>query len=70
MPLAVRHGDETAAGAKHARELAEAAIDVGEVEEHPRRDHTVERPVLEREARSVSHQGLYATTSGELDHPR
>ena len=38
----------TPARPEHARELREAAVEVGDVEEHPRRDDAVERRVRER----------------------
>jgi hypothetical protein len=38
----VRDGDQTPSRAQNTGELAERAIDVGHVVEHPSRDHAIE----------------------------
>src|SRR5204862_6992349 len=66
----VRHGDETAAWAEYARDLAEGTREIRNVVEHPRRDHDVEARSLERERLHVADSGVEPPTPGHLDHAR
>src|SRR5829696_1618367 len=68
MVLAVRDGDEVAAGTKDARDLGEPEIDVGDVVEHPRRHDAVERRVAERQRLDISDARVHAARVRELDH--
>ena len=69
VPTAVRDGDEATTRHEHAAELGEAAIEIGDVVEHPGRDRAVERLGLKRERLHVSDERVDAAGPRELDHP-
>ena len=58
VPGAVRDGDQPAARTKHAVELRDRPVDVGNVVEHPGGDGCVEAPILERKLLDVADCGL------------
>jgi hypothetical protein len=64
----VRRRDEAPARAQHTRQLAEGAVEIGHVVEHPRGDRNVERPVLEGQLPNVPDLRVDAACTRELDH--
>src|SRR6266536_2471088 len=62
-------GDEPAAGRQHSRKLAQRAVDVGHVVEHPCGDRHVELALRERKLLHVADSRVQTLAALVLDHP-
>ena len=67
---AVCDRDERTTGPKDAGDFGKAAFEVGNVIEHPCRDHGVELTVAERNLFNVGDEGVQAAGTCEVDHSR
>src|SRR5688500_18723018 len=70
MSLAVRSGDQTTATVEHARDLAQRAVEVCGVEEHPGCDDEIEGSVLEWKILDIAGGCVDTPTPCQPDHAR
>ena len=64
----VGDGDQTTSRLQDARQFTQAAVEVGYVEEHPRRQGHVELVVAERQLLYVAYTSVDSVRALDLDH--